>query len=169
LSDEDTFITVIATHDGARQKFIQAMTHAKSILDNGERVELRVGPALDTITLKQRGFLHASVLPQIAEQVWITNPGSGKRERFVSEVWKEHMHRLFLPDKWVMRQLPGAKKKTPHRERVSSEQLGVKRYSQWIDSIIDYAVVELNVQFVFKPSEREGARYVAKPRKEKQQ
>jgi hypothetical protein len=165
LSDEDTFITVIATHDGARQKFIQAMTHAKSILDNGGSVELRVGPALDTIGSVQRGFLHAAVLPQIAEQAFVGE----KRERYVADIWKEFFHKMFIPDKWEMRKLPGAKRATPHRVRVSSEQLGVKRYSQWIDSIIDYAVVDLNVQFVFKPSEREGARYVAKPRKEKQQ
>lgn len=162
MIEDDTYLTVIATKEGARQKFITAMNHAACILDNGGQVELRVGPALDTITIKQRGFLHASVLPQIAEQVFVGE----KRERFVSDIWKEHFHKMFIPDKWEMRKLPGAKRATPHRVRVSSEQLGVKRYSEWIDRIIDYAVAELNVEFVFKPNEREEVRYVGKKKQQ---
>lgn len=157
----DVFLTVIATEAGARDKFINAMTHARCLFDNGEAVELRVGPALDAIGARQRGFLHAAVLPQIAEQVFVGE----KRERFVSDVWKAYWHKRFIPDRWVMRKLPGAKKATPHRERVSSEQLGVKRYSEWIDQIIDTAVTEYGVVFEFQASEREGVRYVARPKK----
>ena len=163
MSLDQTFHTVIATEDGARDKFIQAMTHAKCLLLNGESVELRVGPALDSIGAVQRGFLHGVVLPQIAEQVFVGE----KRERFVADVWKAYWHKRFISDRWVMRKLPGAKKATPHRERVSSEQLGVRRYSQWIDQIIDTAVTEYGVVFEFQPSEREGARYVSKPRQKK--
>jgi hypothetical protein len=161
----DFYTTVIATQDGARDKFILAMNHAKCLLLNGEQVELRVGPALDSIGAKQRGFLHAAVLPQIAEQVFIGE----KRERYVADIWKEHFHRRFIPDRWVMRKFPGAKRATPHRVRVSSEELGVKGYSTFIDRIIDTAIVEHGVVFEFNPSEREAARYVAKPRKEKVQ
>ena len=169
VAEDDTFITVIATKDGARQKFIHAMNHAACILENGGQVELRVGPSSDPIGVRQRGFLHAAVLPQIAEQVYVENPASKKRERFVAEIWKEHLHKLFIPDKWEMRKMPGAKRATPHRVRVSSEQLGVKRYAEWIDRIIDHAVLELGVEFVFKPSEREGVRYVKKATKKQLQ
>lgn len=161
----DTYLTVIATVDGAREKFKLAMTCAKCILDNGGMVELKVGPALDSIGARQRGFLHAAVLPQIAEQVFVGE----KRERFVAEIWKEHFHRRFIPDRWVMRKLPGAKRATPHRERVSSEELGMKRYAEWIDQIIDTAIVDFGVVFEFEPSEREAVRYQPKPRKEKTQ
>ena len=157
----DVFLTVIATEAGAREKFITAMTHARCLLDNGEAVELRVGPALDAIGAKQRGFVHAAVFPQIAEQVFVGE----KRERFVADIWKEFYRKRFLPDRWVMRKLPGAKKATPHRERISSEQLGVKRYSQWIDQIIDTAVTEYGVSFEFEPSEREAVRHVTRPKK----
>jgi hypothetical protein len=157
----DTYITVIATHDGAREKFKLAMTHAKCMLDNGEAVELRVGPALKSIGVLQRGFLHAAVLPQIAEQAYVGE----KRERFTAEVWKEFFHRRFIPDRWVMRKLPGAKRATPHRERVSSESLGVRRYAEWIDQIIDTAIVEHGVVFVFEPSQREAVRHVVQPRR----
>jgi hypothetical protein len=154
----DTYRTVIATAEGAREKFKLAMTHAKCLLDNGEWVDLTVAPALDSISAKQRAFLHGAVLPQIAEQVYVGE----KRERYVADIWKEHFHRRFIPDRWVMRKLPGAKRATPHRERVSSESLGVKRYSQWIDQIIDTAIVEYGVVFDFVAEEREAVRYQAK-------
>ena len=157
----ETYRTTIASRDAAREKFILAMSHAACLLDNGEWVDLTVAPALDSIGVKQRGFLHGAVLPQIAEQVFVGE----RRERFVADIWKEHFRRLFIPDKWVMRKLPGAKRATPHRERVSSESLGVKAYSKFIDSIIDHAILELGVVFDFVAEEREAARYVAKPRK----
>lgn len=163
---EETYTVIIATEDTVGQKFMIGMAHAKAMIMNGEMVKLTVGPSDDPIGVKQRGFLHASVLPQIADQVWVTNPANGKRERFVADTWKEYYHKLYIPDKWAMRKMPGAKKKTPHRERVSSEQIGVRRYSEWIDKIIDHATAEWGVQFVFKPSEREGVRFVSKPRKE---
>lgn len=158
----DTYITVIATEAGAREKFLTAMHVAKNLLDSGEQVELSVKVALDNIGARQRGFLHAAVLPQIAEQVFVGE----KRERFVVDIWKEYFHKRFIPPRYVMRKLPGAKKSTPHRERVSSEQLGVKRYSEWIDRIIDTAVTEFGVVFEFRNEEREGVRYVGKPKKQ---
>jgi hypothetical protein len=153
--DSEIYITVIHTEDGAAPKFRAAFNHALMMLRNGEEVELRCGPADQPITIKQRGFLHAAVLPQIAEQVFVGE----KRERFTVEIWKDYYHRKLIPDKWVMKKLPGAKRATPHRMRVSSEQLGVRRYSEWIDRIIDDAIVEHGVQFAFEPAEREAVRY----------
>jgi hypothetical protein len=162
---DESYSTVISEHGSAREKFNIAMNVAKCLLDNGEQVELSVKPALDSIGARQRGFLHAAVLPQIAEQAFVGE----KRERFVVDIWREYFYKRFIPPRYVMRKMPGAKKATPHRERVSSEQLGVKRYSEWIDRIIDTAVTELDVVFEFRPSEREGVRYVSKPKKNQQQ
>ena len=161
----EAFLTVIATPDGLRDKFVVAYRHAESLLANGERVELRVQPALDPISALQRGFLHAAVLPQVAEQAFVGE----KRERYTAELWKPFFFKLFVKPKYEMRRLPGAKRATPYRTNTSSEQLGVRAYSKWIDQIIDYSVLELNVAFEFRPNEREGARYVAKPAKEKRQ
>jgi hypothetical protein len=158
VAESDTYITVIQTEEGLNQKFRAAYTHAQAMLLNGESVQLKCGPADEPISIKQRSFLHGAVLPQIATQVYVGE----KRERFEASIWKEHFHRLFIPDRWVMRKLPGAKRATPHRERVSSESLGVARYSQFIDRIIDYAVVEHGVVFEFKEGEREAVRVVAK-------
>lgn len=153
--NSETYVTVIMTDEGLNQKFRAGYNHALAMLRNGEAVELKVAPAESPISIKQRGFLHAAVLPQVAEQVCL----GPNRERYTTDVWKTYFHKRFIPDRWVMKKLPGAKRATPHRERVSSEQLGVRRYSLWIDQIIDTAIAEFGVQFVFEGDEREQVRY----------
>ena len=155
---DDTYITVIATLEGMNSKFRTAYAHAQSIVQNGGQVELKCGPAEQPISIRQRGFLNGVVLPQIAEQVFVGE----KRERFTVDVWREYWRKRLLPDKWVMRKLPGQKRATPHRVRVSTEMLGVRGYSKHIDRIIDIAVVEFNVRFEFQDVEREAVRYVDK-------
>ena len=158
MPQSDTYITVIQTEEGLNQKFRAAYTHAQMILRNGEAVQLKCGPADEPISIKQRGFMHGAVFPQIAEQAHV----GPQRERFTADAWGEYYRRLFIADRWVMKKLPGAKRATPHRERVSSESLGVRRYSEWIDRVIDHAVVEFGVVFEFKEGEREAVRVVAK-------
>jgi hypothetical protein len=117
----------------------------------------------EDVTTKQRGFLHAAVLPQIAEQAVVAG------ERFSAETWKEHYRRMFLPDRWVMRKLPGHKRATPQRKRVSTEDLGVRGYSEHIDRVIADAVTVHGVAFVFDTDEREAVRYRAPARKPRKQ
>jgi len=176
--NDEIYLVVIATEAGAREKFIAAMTHARCLLDNGEQVELRVGPALDPITIKQRKFLHGAVLKQISDQVRIPLFDSkgqltGKTELWPVDQWKLVYNERFLFH-WEMRRgevvdkktgvRRVAKKRTPHKVYVSSESLGPKKYAIWTDQIIDDAIVQYGVTFEFEPSEREGARYMAKPR-----
>lgn len=158
--DAETYHTVIATPEGLRDKFVIAYRHADCLLKNGDRVEVVVRPALEAIGAKQRAFLHGPVLGQIAEQVYVGE----RRERFTAEVWKEFFRRRLFPDKFVMKRLPGAKRATPQRERVSTETLGVKAYSWFIDRVIEIAVVEHGVVFEFREGEREAVRYVGKRR-----
>jgi hypothetical protein len=113
----------------------------------------------EDVTVKQRGFFHACVLPQIAEQAEVDG------QRFSVDTWKEHYRRKFLPDRFVMKRLPGWKKATPQRVRVSTEELGVKGYSEHIDRVIADAVTEFGVAFEFDESEREAARYRRPARK----
>ena len=180
---EDVFLTVIATEAGARDKFITAMTHAKAMLDNGVAVELRVGPADKPIEIKQRGFLHGVVLKQISEQVQVEifdadGRPTGRKQRHVVSIWKDYFRDRFLPPTYEMKQgfvrdkktgeWRMAKKKTPHLVKTETEKLGPARYAKWTDKIIDHAIVEHSVEFVFKTGEREEAQYTARPRKEKQ-
>ncbi len=170
MSDEINVI--VRTREEAHQAATFAYSLAQALIRDEKPVRFRVSEDQDDITTRQRGFLHAAVFPQIAEQ-YVFPDGT----RFVADVWKEHFRKRFLPDKWVMEfairwdaatgRMVKAKRKTPHRIRVSTEDLGIKAYSEHIDKVIDTAVAELGVVFEFRPNEREGVRYVAKPRKAK--
>jgi hypothetical protein len=50
---------------------------------------------------------------------------------------------------------------------VSTEHLGIRAYSNYIDLVIDTATLELGVHFVFIDTEREAVRWVAQPRKKR--
>jgi len=148
----EVFTAVLQSKDAAREPFVRAMNHAAAMLDSGENVLLSVGPALEPIGVKQRKFLHGAVLKQISEQVSL----GGKR--YTIDLWKEHYRRRFLGDggfRWVSMQLPGAKKATPRRIAISTEELGVRAYSKFTNEVIDDAISELNVEFVFTSEERE--------------
>ena len=135
---------------------------AKSMLDDGKQPHIALTEHVDDITAKQRAFLHAAVFPQIGEQVRVNG------ERFVPDVWKEYFRKLFLGSKWRMQKLPGQKRAVPVKVRISTEDLGVKAYSDYIDKVIAHAVTEHGVAFVFRPSEREAVRYFAPKRKAQQ-
>lgn len=127
-------------------------------------LRLVLGFDFEDLTVKQRGFLHKVVLTQIAEN-YVFPDGS----RYAMPIWKELFRARFLGDRWVSkkairwdaktRQYVQAKRATPHRERVSTEDLSIKQYSQYIDTVIDTAMVELGMVFEFRADEREGVRY----------
>lgn len=156
--DAETYHTVIATPEGLRDKFVIAYRHAECLLKNGDRVEIKVAPALETISVKQRAFFHGPVLSQISEQA-VDNG-----QRYTTAVWKTYFKNLILErsPRYVMVKLPGQKRKTPRRKPWSTEELGPARYSAFIDEVIAHAVTEWNVCFVFKDGEREAVRYVGK-------
>ena len=122
------------------------------------RLRLVLGFDHEDKSAKQRRFLHGPVLGQISEQAMVGG------FRYVPAVWKEHLRKQFLPDKWESYRMPGAKRATPHRVRVSTEDLSVKQYSEYIEKVLAYAASELGVVFDLDPVEREEVRYV-KPKR----
>ena len=135
----------------------------EAMIAAGKPVHVKLGEWEDDITAKQRGFLHAAVFPQVAEQVRVNG------ERFVPEVWKEYFRKLFLGSRYVMQKLPGQKKAVPVKVRVSTEELGIKAYSEYIDRVIAHAATEFGVSFVFRADEREAVRYHPPKRKAAEQ
>jgi hypothetical protein len=166
LDERDLVLLTAGTREALHAAVTKLYEGAKRRVEQaGDRVDQETGEvtprvwrlvfaeADDDITAKQRGFFHAAVLPQIAEQVRVDG------ERYTAEVWKEYFRKLFLPDRFVMRRLPGHKRATPQRVRVSTENLGVKGYSEHIDKVIAHAETEFGVAFVFDRQEREAVRY----------
>lgn len=177
MTEQTTLIRFSSTREVAHRHATEGYDHARTLIGLGKRVKVTVEEAEDELTIKQRGFLHKAVFPQIEEQY--RHPDGTRTEW---RAWKEYFRARFLGDRWVLKRVPRwdakqgrmvlPKRKTPHRERVSTEDLGVKAYSKYIDTVIDTATVELGVQFRFIAEEREEVRYRAparKPRQEKPQ
>jgi hypothetical protein len=91
----------------------------------------------DDITDKQRGYLHAGVLTQIAQEAIVNG------ERFPMETWKEWYRSEFLGFKVVTSVDPFTKRKVRRRVRISTEDLGVRGMAVYIDRVIAHASTDL--------------------------
>lgn len=87
----------------------------------------------DDITQRQRAYLHAVVLTEIAQYA---RPGD---QQFPMKVWKEHFRAEFLGFKVVTSINPLTGKKVRRRVRISTEDLGVKGMADYIDRICAWA------------------------------
>lgn len=171
LHDTDTVLYFAPTQEARLQAMRRANEQASVLvaqaLADGEperRLRVVVGIDQEDMTVKQRGFLHAAVLPQISEQVRMPDG-----TRYVVAIWKEFFRKLFLPDRFELRAVPRwdaalgrlvqPKRATPQRVRVSTEDLSIKQYSNYIDQVIAHATTEFNVAFRFIAEEREAVQW----------
>lgn len=116
-------------------------TWAKAQLSAGRPVDLEARLHEDAKTDKQRRYLHGYVLMTIARQA---APGG---QRFDMRTWKEHFRSEFLGFKTVTTKNPMTGKKVRRRVRVSTEDLGVKGYGEYIERVTAFAVMNLGVEF----------------------
>lgn len=84
-----------------------------------------------------RKLFHGPVLTDIAEQVYLTEPDTGLRVRYVPAAWKVHLKDLFCP----LTQDPAGK------WNKSTERLSDAHYADFITACQAYAVMELGVEF----------------------
>lgn len=172
LADTDTAMYFVATQQARLSVMRKANEIAAKLVDMamaddepGRRIRVVVGVDHEDKTVKQRAFLHVAVLPQIAEQAMVAGI------RYVVRVWKEHFRALYLGDRWETFELPGQfdskgrQKRSRRKVRISTENLSIKQYSEYLDKVIATAADELGVVFRFIAEEREAVRWVAKPRK----
>jgi hypothetical protein len=162
----DEMSAVCFTQQDAHQAATAAYALAQTIIANGQNALIECRQALEPITVKQRKFLHGPVLGQISEQVRIGG------NRYVTKIWKTYFHDLFIPDEWRVEsrfhldketgELVPDKRATPRRVRISTEELGVRAYSEFTEKVIDYATLEFGVVFHFT-NEEQALRRKAKP------
>ena len=165
LMHEDDLVLYFSTRDEAHGAILRANAHAKTLVaeaDEPKRYRIVVGEDRDDVSVKQRRFLHGPVLGQIVEQA------KADGQRFVMAVWKEYYRAKFLGFRWEHYKLPGQKKATPRKVRVSTEDLSIKQYSEYIDKVLADAATEFGVVFDLDPAEREAVRYVRPVRAKKQ-
>ena len=113
----------------------------KSMWAAGHRLVVEVRLHEDVKTEKQRRYYHGVVLKTIAQQA---KPNG---ETYPLAVWKEHFRAEYLGHKVITTKNPITGKKVRRRKRVSTEELGVKGYSQLIDRVSAFAATELGVEF----------------------
>ena len=122
----------------------------KSMWAAGHRLHVEVRLHEDAKTDRQRAYYHGVVLKSIADQA---RPNDA---RFPLAVWKEHFRAEYLGFKTVTTKNPITGKKVRRRHRLSTEDLGVKGYSQLIDRVTAFAATELGVTFPTSFAQWEG-------------
>lgn len=126
----------------ARQHFTNVVAPwCKSMWAAGHRLHVEVRLHEDAKTDRQRRYYHGVVLKSIADQA---RPNG---QQYPLAVWKEHFRAEYLGHKTVTSKNPLTGKKVRRRVRVSTEDLGVKGYSQLIDRVSAFAATELGVTF----------------------
>ena len=128
---------------------VQAGQHFKNVLAPwcksmwaaGHRLHVEVRLHEDAKTDRQRAYYHGVVLKTIAQQA---KPNGAQ---YPLAVWKEHFRAEYLGSKTVTSKNPLTGKKVRRRVRVSTEDLGVKGYSQLIERVSAFAATELGVSF----------------------
>lgn len=127
----------------ARQHFLQVLAPwCSSMWKAGHRLHVEVRLHEDAKTDAQRKYYHGVVLRCIAQQA-----RGADGQQFPLQVWKEYFRAEYLGHKTVTSKNPITGKKVRRRERVSTEDLGVKGYSQLIDRVCAFAASELRVTF----------------------
>lgn len=94
----------------------------------------------DDITDKQRAYLHAVVLTEIARYARVNG------QQFDMKTWKEWFRSEWLGFKVVTTVNPFTGRKSRKRVRISTEDLGVRGLAEYIDRVIAFAATDLNVQ-----------------------
>ena len=118
-----------------------AAPKCREIWAAGQLVEATFRTHEDAKTDRQRAYYHGVVLKSIAQQA---RPNG---EQHALAVWKEYFRAEYLGHKTVTTKNPMTGKKSRRRVRVSTEDLGVKGYSQLIDRVSAFAATELGVTF----------------------
>ena len=126
----------------ARASFLNRIAPwCKQQWQSGRSLEVEVRLHEDAKTDRQRRYYHGVVLKTIAQQA---KPNG---QQYPLAVWKEHFRAEYLGSKTVTSKNPLTGKKVRRRVRVSTEDLGVKGYSQLIERVSAFAATELGVSF----------------------
>lgn len=120
----------------------QVWQQIKALAVAGHATVVEVRTAEDVKTDKQRRYLHGYVLMTIAQQA------APNGQKFDMKTWKEWYRATFLGWKVVTFKDPMTGKKVRRRQRVSTEDLGVKGYAQYIERVTAHAATELGVEFL---------------------
>jgi hypothetical protein len=125
-----------------RAAFInRILPRAKEIWADGDDAIVSIISAEHLKTRKQRGYMHVCLFPEIAAQV------RPRGEQFSMLVWKEHYRKEFLGTRTDESINPLTGEITFEEVRVSTEDLGIRKTSEYIDRVSAHAATEFGVVF----------------------
>jgi hypothetical protein len=125
----------------AHHAISKAWQEVKNNLVAGRKQILEIKDFEESLTIQQRKYYHGVVLLNIAKQAEVNG------NKFSLETWKEHFRKELLGKKRVKVINPITGKKSYRWDRVSSEDLGVKKYNILIEQVTAFAVTDLGVNF----------------------
>lgn len=111
----------------------------KDQLRQGRELVLEARLLDDAITEAQRGYLHGVVLTEAALY------GRSRGRQFEMKVWKEMFREELLGYKDVTYINPRTGRMRRKKERVSTEDLGVRGMAEYIDKVTAILATEFNV------------------------
>lgn len=108
----------------------------------GRKLVLKLSYHEDKKTDAQRRYYHGHVLTEIAKQA------KANGQTFPMPVWKEFFRDKFLGTKRKVITNPLTGRKSRRSVRVSTEDIGIRRYAKLIEEVTAFAATELGVTFV---------------------
>ncbi|MBT2326096.1 hypothetical protein J7E62_27585 [Variovorax paradoxus] len=93
-----------------------------------------------------RKLFHGPVLRDIAFQIWVPDPYTGCRVRYVPLVWKRHFAELFIEPDFEEYTTRDGEIKVREKRR-STESLSDDDFAEFLLQVLAYAVIEWSVVF----------------------
>ena len=118
----------------------------------GRAVEVEFRLHEDAKSDRQRKYYHGILLMAIAHQA---RPNGAQHDM---KTWKEYFRDTYLAEKAVTTVNPVTGEISVHQHRVSTEELGIRAYSNLIDRVSAFAA-EMGVQIPMKFEEWERTEY----------
>lgn len=94
-----------------------------------------------------RKLFHGPVLRDIAEQVWMPDPKTGKLIRYVPQAWKHHFANLFIAPTFENYTVAKTGEVKVRQRRRSTEDLSDDEFAEFVLQVQAWACTEHGVEF----------------------
>lgn len=98
-----------------------------------------------------RKMFHGPVLKDIAEQVWLRDPATGRDIRYVPLAWKRYFAELFIEPSFEEYRVKATGEIKVRQRRRSTEELTDDEFTEFLLQVQAHAVTEWGVEFTEQP------------------
>lgn len=134
-------LTLITPEQATRAVSAQLVPFCRALWQDGERVSLVAQAEEDAKTVQQGRFYWGIVLKEISEQARIDGV------QYSAEAWHELMKRTHLPRRKKLVRVAGKKRPVVTTTIGTTQGIGIKRMSAFIEAVLAFASTDLGVEF----------------------